>query len=51
MDVLLALVIPVGLALLAAAVAFGGRAARAMAIAAFVLAVFSICWVLVRAIA
>lgn len=50
MAVLLALVVPVGLALLAAAVAFGGRAARAMAIAAFVLALFAICWVLATAI-
>jgi hypothetical protein len=47
--VLLALILPVAVALLAAAVAFGGRAARAMAIAAFVLAVFAICWVLVHA--
>ena len=48
-DTLVNLVLPVGLALLAASVAFGGRAARAMAIAAFVLGVFAICLVLTAA--
>ncbi len=50
MSLFLALVLPVAVALLAGAVVFGGRAARPMAIAAFVLAVFAICMVLVAAV-
>jgi hypothetical protein len=47
MALLLALLIPVAVALVAAAGLFGGRAARPMLIASFVLAVFAICLVLV----
>lgn len=49
MGTLLALVIPVGLSLIAGAVAFGGRAQRPMAIGAFALGVFAVCLVLVSA--
>ncbi len=49
MNVLLALVIPVGLTLVAGAVAFGGKASRPLAIGAFALGVFAICLVLVSA--
>lgn len=49
MAVLLALILPVAVALVAGAVVFGGRAARPMAIAGFVLAVFAVCHVLVSA--
>lgn len=49
MAVLMALLIPVAVLLLAASVVFGGRAARPMAIAAFVLGVFAVCLVLVNA--
>jgi len=47
MDVWIALLIPIAVALTAGASLFGGRAARPMLIAAFVLAVFAICLVLV----
>jgi len=47
MGVLIDLLIPVAVALVAGAGLFGGRAARPMLIAAFVLAVFAICLVLV----
>lgn len=50
MSLLLALIIPVGLALISGAVAFGGKASRPMAIGAFALAVFAICLVLVHAV-
>jgi hypothetical protein len=46
-DTLLNLILPVGLALISGAVVFGGKAARPMAITAFVLGVFAVCLVLV----
>jgi hypothetical protein len=49
MATLLALVLPVAVTLVAGAVVFGGRAARPMAIAGFILAVFAVCMVLVSA--
>ena len=48
MTILMALLIPVSVLLLAAAQLFGGRAARPMVIAAFILAVFAVCLVLVN---
>lgn len=48
MALLIALLIPVAVALLAGAVVFGGRASRPMAVTAFVMAVFAICLVLVH---
>ncbi len=50
MGLFLALLIPIGLALVSGAVAFGGKAQRPLAIGAFALAVFAVCWVLVTAI-
>ncbi len=50
MATLLALILPVAVALVAAAVVFGGRAARPMAIAGFILAVFAVCLALVDAV-
>jgi hypothetical protein len=50
MAVFLALVLPLAVALIGGAVVFGGRAARPMAIAGFVLAVFAICMVLVNSL-
>ncbi len=50
MAVLLALLIPVAVALLAGAVVFGGRASRPMAITAFVLAVCAVCLILVNSL-
>lgn len=47
---LVALIVPVGLTLVAGAVVFGGRAARPMAIAGFILGVLAICFVLVHAL-
>lgn len=47
MDLLIALLIPIAVALVAAALTFGGRAARPMAITAFAMAMFVICWILV----
>lgn len=49
MAILLALLVPVAVLLLAAAAVFGGRAARPMNIAAFVLSVFAVCLVLINA--
>lgn len=48
MALLIALLIPLAVALIAAASLFGGRASRPMLITAFVLAVFAICLVLVH---
>lgn len=48
MAVLMALLIPLAVLLLSAAALFGGRAAKPMVIAAFVLAVFAVCLVLVN---
>jgi hypothetical protein len=48
MGVLFDLVIPLAVTLVAGAVLFGGRAARPMAIGAFVLGVFAACLVLVH---
>lgn len=47
MEVWIALLIPVAVALVAAASLFGGRAGQPMLIVAFVLAVFAICLTLV----
>lgn len=49
MAVLFALVLPIAVALVSGAVAFGGRALRPLAIGAFALAVFAVCMVLVMA--
>jgi hypothetical protein len=49
-DVLIALLIPIAVALVAAVQTFGGRFARAMSIGALLLALFYICWVLVHAV-
>lgn len=50
MALLLALALPLAVALIGGAVVFGGKAARPMAIAGFVLAVFAVCMVLVNAV-
>lgn len=51
MALLIALLIPAAVALVAAALTFGGTAARPMAITAFVMAVFAICLILVDHVA
>lgn len=50
MDTVFALLLPIAVGLVAAAVGFGGRAARPMAITAFVLAVLVFCYILVRTV-
>jgi hypothetical protein len=49
MGLLLALAVPLGLALVSGAVAFGGKASRPLAVGAFVLAVLAVCMVLLNA--
>lgn len=49
MALFLALILPLAVALVAGAVAFGGKALRPLAIGAFVLGVLAVCLVLVSA--